>query len=1135
MINNNHSKENSDDNKEPLHGKKDSLKFSDPEKQKKVMEKLGELNPGLRNIYKGMLISLGNKSNPERISQTAHSIRELTTILPSYTKEVLPVEEKVTRADTITNQEDQKNVLRNVIRQHPARAKLPTHLHEAFIKNWIDLHKWFTKHAHHQNLRNKVSTKVDEKEFSANVWYFEDLLYRVLIETPFFEPISEIDELLKVQSPSKENVDTLIRLIEQEGHYRYFFEKCENSLWIKPLLERGFFKGPRQPIKEGGYIRFLIWPESKFLARVAHKSPEEVYEIIKELNADNQSVLDDFVEAALNSPVATAVKYVDLIEKNKWIQNPYNLRLPDKIADLMEKLATEEEFDEAIQLAKVLFELRVDQPLKFDGEPVADKLLVTHPDAKPYFDEWRFNEVIKKKTKKLSKARPVALFEVYLHKLHDAIRLERRENKPDDFYEYSHIWRPNLSRAHHKHEDAKNILIDGLMDLIEQNKNNPSSLKNFIAVLQRHVPALFRRMEMFIYNIQPDDFIKEGETILKNKQIILAYNLRREYLPLLGNLFNKIPQEAQQEILEVISTGPDIHKRDDQTQEHFDHISDDWRGLYFAPIKKYLPEHYKQAYQKIIKRYGESQDDDGEIKTWNGGKSPIASDKLAELDSAEVIEYLGSYVEPNDPFNGFSSGGLGMTFAGVVTESPEKYVDDAKLLLEKKIRPLYIYQFLYGLKEALRKNKCFDWDPVIGLCHQIINLEISDLAKPASQHEQGWHSVKRAMADLLGEVLGTKRCEIPIELREKVWEIIFHLTEDEEPTPEDEKRDRESSLDPMSSAINTVRGEAMHAVVNYGLWLVRNQKETDSKEANKMPVEMQELLDMHLDTSKDPSLAIRSVYGSRLPNLFYLDREWTKGKIDTIFPRGESEKPLFVAAIDGYISNNVYFDIFKVLKNVYKDGIAFLDLDKDGKGYRVADIDERLPQHLMVAYIHESKHDDLISYFFKEAPAKARGQAINFVGRVILKELIAYENRDVVKKRVMELWDQRLENAKGDFDIEELQEFGWWFKRSPFEKNDTINKLLDTLEITKGVIDVPYEIIEELRDYASDYPLETITVLDLIARAEREYHEFSYKSEEYKEVIRRVKKSGNTDAIQKADALIHFIGSQGLIDFRELL
>ena len=64
---------------------------------------------------------------------------------------------------------------------------------------------------------------------------------------------------------------------------------------------------------------------------------------------------------------------------------------------------------------------------------------------------------------------------------------------------------------------------------------------------------------------------------------------------------------------------------------------------------------------------------------------------------------------------------------------------------------------------------------------------------------------------------------ISIDLREQVWTIINTLTEDEEPTVEFEiERAKEGSFNPATASINTVRGEAMHAMMYYVMWVKRN-------------------------------------------------------------------------------------------------------------------------------------------------------------------------------------------------------------------------------------------------------------------------------------------------------------------------
>ena len=60
------------------------------------------------------------------------------------------------------------------------------------------------------------------------------------------------------------------------------------------------------------------------------------------------------------------------------------------------------------------------------------------------------------------------------------------------------------------------------------------------------------------------------------------------------------------------------------------------------------------------------------------------------------------------------------------------------------------------------------------------------------------------------------RAEIPSEERARVWRIIEPRLEDPDPSP-----DRDKDSEPATVAINSVRGEALHAAVRYALWVER--------------------------------------------------------------------------------------------------------------------------------------------------------------------------------------------------------------------------------------------------------------------------------------------------------------------------
>src|SRR5207249_148954 len=133
----------------------------------------------------------------------------------------------------------------------------------------------------------------------------------------------------RVRMPTREQVRRAIKAIKRYADYEYFFNELRSPDWIGPLLQEGMFKKPPGPIREGSFIRFPLWPESRYLARVAAKTPELVLKVIRQIpETENVRVHEDFIDAALLMPPALAGKLVD--RATRWLNSPYELLLPHK-------------------------------------------------------------------------------------------------------------------------------------------------------------------------------------------------------------------------------------------------------------------------------------------------------------------------------------------------------------------------------------------------------------------------------------------------------------------------------------------------------------------------------------------------------------------------------------------------------------------------------------------------------------------------------------------------------------------------------------------------------------------------------------------------------------------------------------
>src|ERR1700693_4344098 len=97
----------------------------------------------------------------------------------------------------------------------------------------------------------------------------------------------------------------LMEIEKWYAQYHSFFDSWSSPAWLGPLSEKDFFKNPPAPVRDGQYISFSIWPESRYLARMARipEAEETVLRIALAIPAtENSRVHDDLADIALSLP-----------------------------------------------------------------------------------------------------------------------------------------------------------------------------------------------------------------------------------------------------------------------------------------------------------------------------------------------------------------------------------------------------------------------------------------------------------------------------------------------------------------------------------------------------------------------------------------------------------------------------------------------------------------------------------------------------------------------------------------------------------------------------------------------------------------------------------------------------------------
>lgn len=950
------------------------------------------------------------------------------------------------------------------------------------------------------------------------------------------------------KTPTPEQVDRAVALLGHAEQYRYFFDRLENPEWLEPLWEKGFFRDPPAPVRneEEGTIRFPPWPEAKYLARMAKHKPELVARIILEMDdTNNAAAISDLVDALLAVPPDVSAQLVETAER--WAKSPYPL-LPEKLGRLLARWAKGGKTEEALRVARVLLDILPDERRIRPAPEDAYRLL---PEPRARFEAWHYEQILKEHYSDLVRQAVLPALQLLCDLLEKAIQLSLHHEDDQGPEDYSFIWRPAIEdHSQNRGDTIRDALVSAVRDAAELVvRSNKAIVEQVVNALEGRRWKVFRRVALHILRVFPDQGEALAAARLTDRSQFEDVGLRHEYVLLLRARFPHLTPEDQAQILRWVEEGPELDQEPgEQTPQVVAPRREVWQRDWLARIgPDSFPAEWRERYRELVRKYGEPEHPEFPAYMevgWVGPTSPKTGEELKAMSVTEIVEFLRTWKPPENIFREPSPEGLGRVLSSVVAEDPGRFASEAPLF--KSLDPTYVRALVSGLREALKQNRAFDtyWKPVLDLCQWVVAhpRDIQGRQVREMEADPNWGWTRKEIAGLLAEGSEGRPGGIPISLRQNVWDILKPLTEDPDPTPEHEQRYGGSNMDPATLSINTTRGEAMHAVVRYALWVRRHlEKSSDAQERlargfEEMP-EVREVLEAHLDPGRDPSLAIRAVYGWWFPWLVLLDADWARTHAAKMFPQDSESAAYFDAAWNTYVVFcRPYDDVLELLRPFYHLAVQRIRVRSDDTRWP-DDPAKKLAEHLMVFYWRGKLllHDPLHVRFWEKAPDAVRAYALEFVGRSLKRTEgdIPAEILDRLKK----LWEQRLAAAKkaqqpSDFH-EELAAFRWWFVSDKFDVDWAIAQLSESLRLARKSDLGHMMVLEHLERTAQTHPRESVECLRMIAEADREGWNL-YASRDH---VRRILEVaiGHPGAADEAKQVAHYLGSRGFLEFRDLL
>ncbi len=924
-------------------------------------------------------------------------------------------------------------------------------------------------------------------------------------------------------APTPEEVAKAVALLSRREQQRYFFDKLQNPEWIAPLRGKDFFKNPPEPERDErkGTIRFVPWPQSQYLARMALLKPSEVCALLLSLpETDNVSVHEDCLAAAAVMPGpeagALAARETAWIDKQNWLYGLYGGRCAKLIAHL---LSVPGQKSAAVALARSLLSLSAEG---------SGSLLKT---VRGKIDEYGYGRVVEDLRDPLADGLRDEAIALFADLLEAAVRLTH-EQAPED---YSYMWRPAIEEhdQNELHGDRiPSVLVAALRDIASRiAERHPDRMDEVISSLERRPWRIFRRLAYYIAKSKRYAG-PQLKRLLVDRDALDDVAGLREYSDLLVERFGVLEPADRRCILDWIIEGPKKPNREFEDWERWVEI---WRLRRLHILRDHLGDRERAEYERLKGKHGEPAIPDFPYKVgagWVGPTSPSTKAALADKADDELFTYLQSWVpEARDVFGPSASRrGLARDLEALIAESPDRlwHLGERLQLLD----PSYVSAMLQGLAAAMDKELRIAWDGPIGLAAWVAQQAHEEEPPTAwDEGERTWNNAKRAAVRLMSAGMRAKEDRIPQTLREKVWQVIEPVTDDPDPTPAHEAEFGGKNMGPTTLALNSNRGEAFNAAMAYGLWVKTDLDRTSAWRGFDSAPELRKVLERHLDVRAEPSIAIRSIYGEWYPWLHLMDETWAVAQRDSIFPNPQSNAVMWEVAWRSYVTHARAFDpMLSVLRKHYENaldriGVSAYDTDYIGRA------EEHLAEHVLVFHLRGliGAEDRLLRRLYEMATPDLRKHLINFVGRSLWEHSAPEE----IRSRMHAFWSSRLKACAPPADATELKAFGAWFAAKHEDPKWALGELVKALAIQPD-IDLEFMVLKRLVELAAEMPQLAAEALELLVTGSSELWAVSVENESVAKILTEALAVGGESAIQARRTIEHF-GKLGIHSFRPLL
>lgn len=1041
--------------------------------------------------------------NPDKISQSAHSIREMLNLLlrgeePGQAKE--PSEIRCQSCGYMQVISDQKRETPGSNRERMKMAfdplnNRPDHF-EGIYDELHELHRWFVKISH--------SVSVTPEKYDENLMRFIHVMHLLL--SPHFNSATRIDDIAKMKNPKDRDLREAEAMMRTNTIlYRSFFAHA-GAEWLDILAKDGnYFKYAPGEAMGNGPSSYAALPEFGYLERAAPSKPLETLNVIKSIKIpknpfeQNPWAIRHLARAGAAMPPKHAREVAQKAIREGWHRAKPFYQITS-LAELVLRVS-ETDIKTSLDLCSRLLDLTAE-----DTEGIKwTAALMRYRQIRGLLDDHSYEQIIKESVPRLADTDNDAVLEAMCDKLKESIDMENRFLlvKQPKQHDLSNTWRPAVEDHEQNGRGVQSLMVKCIRELLERSeKSGIGALRASLRIVSSYKYHIFRRIEVYIYARNPEHF--SGEINRLAIEYFDNYHFKHEYYHMLKTCYGYLTDRNKKLLLARMSRGP-VRRKYPVSDDEFEVYKKHWRIAKLDPIIEYLPEH-KGEYNSLVKKYGRSTliEFNRYIHTPKYEVDDFPQ-VLGELSPKRMIEFLRSYPMRDNP-EGLRA--VKFRLRDSVRRNPAKYSKLASAMLA--CAEEFHCDFLEGFAE--KHDSGIDWGPVLAFC--------TDVVMPQDGHTpERLEEAIRACANVLRFNLTNDRNGISYSMRKKVWRILEYCAK---AIPHGEMvrdvyvRDDGPAHHPMTISINNATGVTAHAIVQYAAW-DHNNAAKDASCSPRLRPEVRSVLGLLLGADHPRPVSVHAALGYGFAALFYSDKKWATDNVGAVFTRDAQHVDMGDAAWDAYLANVIYEDVFHLLRPEYEYRIKCLP--KDGSG---TESQKRLVEHVAVAYLHGMRiSTKILEVLISHASADSVGKCLETMGQGILSKTAEKERPDI---KIYDLLKYK--------KVRSNPGAGWLFVCRMADKDDSIRALSEILENTNGAISPIWWVVEELKQYAGSHPSETILCIQRIIRKYKNSDDLLLIIQYLDEVLELVLATNNEQAVRVVKEVADLLGRIGLEQFR---